>query len=129
MNSRIVKFLITGGTAAAVEYLAFVAMQLALGDRWLLISQSASFACGFVVSFLLNRAWVFKSGGEFKSELLKYAAIASINLVIGNAAMLLLTGPADLNEYAAKLAVMVCIAGWNYMIFSKLIFKQRTGKA
>ncbi|HEL2966977.1 MULTISPECIES: GtrA family protein [Stenotrophomonas maltophilia group] len=129
MSGRFFRFLISGGTAAAVEYLVFLLIQLSLGERWLVLSQTLSFGCGFVASFLLNRSWVFRSSGAMKAELLKYGAIAAFNLVAGNAAMLLLTGPADLDQYISKLLVMGCIAGWNYLIFSKLIFKQQTGKA
>jgi putative flippase GtrA len=129
MSERFLRFLVSGGTAAVAEYLVFILLQVALGDRWLVLSQTASFACGFLASFLLNRGWVFRSSGAVKTELLKYGLIAAVNLVAGNVAMLLLTGPAELNQYASKLLVMVCIAGWNYLIFSKLVFKQRTGKA
>ncbi|RMH93338.1 GtrA family protein [Lysobacter pythonis] len=129
MDGRFFRFLISGGTAAATEYLIFILMHATLGGAWLVLSQTLSFACGFIVSFLLNRGWVFHSHGEMKAELLKYGAIAGINLVAGNAAMLLLTGPIGLNQYVSKLLVMACIAGCNYLIFSKLVFNQHTGKA
>ncbi len=129
MSGRLIRFLISGGSAAAAEYLAFILLQMTLGESWLVLSQTASFACGFIVSFLLNRSWVFRSSGAVKSELLKYIAVAGINLFAGNVAILLLTGPAELNQYISKLLVMMSIAGWNYLIFSKLVFKQRTRKA
>lgn len=124
MSPRIFRFLISGGSAAALEYLVFIGLQQALGSKWLIASQSISFACGFVVSFLLNRHWVFRSGGNLGSELARYGALAAINLVLGNVAMALLVTGANSPPLLAKLIVMVMIAVWNYVIFSKLIFRQ-----
>ena len=108
--------------------MVFILLQMTLGKSWVLASQTVSFACGFIVSFLLNRSWVFRSSGDMKPELLKYILVAGINLFAGNLAILFLTGPAELNQYVSKLLVMMFIAGWNYLIFSKLVFKQRIRK-
>lgn len=126
MSPRFLRFLISGGSAAAVEYAAFFILQTTLGPDWLLASQSLSFACGFVVSFLLNRHWVFRSEGSAGQELVKYAVIAGINLAAGNLAMLLMVGPAAMHPLVAKFLVMGMIAGWNYLIFSRLVFSKRT---
>lgn len=125
MNSRILRFLISGGAAAATEYLVFIALHLIQDQDSLILSQSFSFACGFVVSFLLNRLWVFQSVGTWTGDLARYGALAAINLVLGNVAISLLVGPAALHPLAAKLVVMVLIAIWNYAIFSRLVFRQR----
>lgn len=129
MNSRFIRFLASGGSAAAVEYTTFAVLQLCLGQDWLLLSQPLSFAAGFVVSFLLNRSWVFRSGGALHAELLKYGLIASMNLVVGDFMIALLAGPFRLNPFLSKLLVMAIIAGWNYLLFSKLVFKPRAGEA
>ena len=80
MTGRLTRFLISGGSAAGVEYLVFILLQMTLGKSWVLASQTVSFACGFIVSFLLNRSWVFRSSGDMKPELLKYILVAGINL-------------------------------------------------
>lgn len=129
MNVRIVRFLISGGTAATIEYVVFILLQRAMGLDWLILSQSASFGCGLVASYLLNRAWVFKSSNQASGELIKYLALAAVNLVIGNIAITALTGPAGMNQYVAKAIVMVFVAAWNYIIMSTVIFRSRQGKA
>ena len=124
MNSRVFRFLISGGCAAATEYLIFIVLQATLGPDALTLSQSFSFACGFVVSFLMNRLWVFNSGGAWTSDLMRYSLLAAINLVLGNIAIDFFVGPASLHPLVAKLAVMVLIAAWNYLIFSRVVFRQ-----
>lgn len=125
MKQRLLRFLISGGSAAAVEYAAFIALQFALGSDWLLVSQSISFACGFVVSFLLNRHWVFQSDGHAGSELVKYGVVAAINLAAGNLLILLMVGRAGIHPLIAKFLIMGMIAMWNYLVFSRLVFRKR----
>jgi putative flippase GtrA len=123
MNQPLLRFLISGGSAAATEYAVFIALQIALGGGGLFASQSASFGCGFIVSFLLNRHWVFRSSGRIGSELAKYGVVAAINLGLGNLAIHLLVGPAGIHPLPAKLMVMAMVAAWNYLIFSRLVFR------
>jgi len=124
MTPRFLRFLFSGGSAAGAEYLVFLALLGWLGTGWLLPSQSISFGCGFLVSFLLNRAWVFQSSGDMRGELLKYSAVAIINLIFGNLAIAVMVTGLGLDALIAKFIVMVMVAAWNYVIFSRLVFRQ-----
>lgn len=124
MMPRLLRFLLSGGTAAVVEYTTFILLQSGHGADGLLLSQSVSFACGFIVSFVLNRHWVFRSSGTWGTELTKYGALAAINLVLSNIAISLLVGPLGAPPLLAKLAVMAMVVAWNYVIFSRLVFRQ-----
>lgn len=128
MTPRFLRFLVSGGSAAAVEYAAFLLLQATFGPSWLLASQSLSFACGFAISFLLNRHWVFNSKGKAGQELIKYGIVAGINLAAGNLAILLLVEAAGIHPLIAKFLVMGMIAAWNYLIFSRLVFIRGTAQ-
>lgn len=122
---RLFRFLISGGSAAVVEYGVFIVLASLLSFS-LIIAQSVSFMVGFVVSFSLNRAWVFKSGkGNVKSQLVKYSTLAFVNLILSNILIAFLVNIIDLSDLLAKFIVMGCVAAWNYVIFSKLIFKNQ----
>lgn len=129
MYARVFRFLLSGGSAAAAEYAVFIALQLTLGSENLFISQSVSFGSGFIVSFVLNRNWVFRSSGAISNELTKYMVMAAVNLIVGNLLLGLLVGPAELNQYVAKFLVMALIAAWNYLIFSKIVFRKSINSA
>ena len=129
ISNRFVRFVASGGSAAAVEYSTFVVLQTSLGKGWLLFSQPISFAAGFIVSFLLNRSWVFRSSGTVHTELAKYSLMAIMNLIAGDLMIAVLTGAFHLNQFLSKLLVMTIIASWNYVLFSTLVFKPRTDKA
>ena len=94
----------------------------------LIASQTISFLCGFVVSFLLNRAWVFKSKEKASRQLMKYGLLAAINLVLTNLVMNCMVYVLHVNSLIAKISVMAMVAVWNYIIFSKLIFQQAKTK-
>lgn len=119
--SRIIRFLLSGGSAAATEYVVFIALLSTLSSQSIVLTQSLSFASGFAVSFTLNRSWVFRSEGRWSSELIRYGILAVINLIIGNALMLIMAD--HIHVYLAKFLVMASIAASNYAILSRLIFK------
>ncbi|MDB5180431.1 MAG: hypothetical protein JWO54_189 [Candidatus Saccharibacteria bacterium] len=120
---RLTKFLLSGGTAALVEYVVFLLLQHFMVG--LLIANSISFLCGFVVSFILNRSWVFSSNGAVKKQLGSYTILAGINFLISNGVLWLLVEALNIPSPVAKLFTMVMIACWNYVLFSKIIFKNK----
>lgn len=121
---RLGKFLVTGGTAAFVEYVVFLLLHAA--GVLLLLSNSISFLCGFVVSFLLNRSWVFSSKERPIKQLALYSVLAFINFLISNGLLWLFVERMGLASYIAKIIVMGMIASWNYLLFSRIIFKNKT---
>lgn len=81
LNSQITRFLITGGLAFAAEYTCFMLLFYIL-EAGLLVSNMISFATGLLISFSLNRLWVFNSKGSPKSQAVVYTVLAVINLFI-----------------------------------------------
>lgn len=122
---RILKFLVSGFTAAAVEYGVYIVLHSFFAAEWIVLSQTISFLTGFVVSFLLNKNWVFESSGAGKSQLVKYSLLAGINLFLSNVALWLFVENLDWNHLLAKFIVMGMVAAWNYLLFSRLIFAEK----
>ena len=121
---KITKFIISGGAAAFVEFVIFLMLRMLLGESGLFFAQTVSFLAGFVVSFSLNRKWVFKSRGKLLPELSKYIALLVINVVLTNVVLFLLVNSGYVVYWLAKIMVMAMVAIWNYFIFQKIIFKQ-----
>lgn len=117
------KFLATGGMAAATEYGSFSLLVL-LVPSMLLLENVISFLLGLCVSFALNRSWVFASRSQTKRKFTKYFVLAMVNLVISTSLLYITTHSFAIPTLVAKLAIMVAIALWNYVIFSKLIFTE-----
>lgn len=123
INNKLLKFLISGGTAALVEYGLFLLIHNIAGPDWIIFSQTISFIAGFAISFLLNKSWVFGSKGHASKQLLQYATLAGVNLLLGNIVIIFITEILNFEYFIAKLVVMILVVIWNYLIFSKIIFK------
>jgi putative flippase GtrA len=118
---RIIRFLISGGCAAVTEYGIFYLLTSGF-DLYILLANTISFMGGLLVSFLLNRQWVFRSTNSKRDEFIKYSVLAMVNLIISNGIIHILADTIGNNEMIAKLITMIMIAAWNYLIFSRLIF-------
>jgi putative flippase GtrA len=124
-NHKIIKFIISGGLAAVTEYSIFIVLYtFVTQESSLIICQTISFLAGFIVSFLLNKHWVFSSTGKARDELVRYGILAIINLVLTNILIWLFINGFGINYWISKLCIMAMVATWNYVIFSKLIFKK-----
>lgn len=119
---RPVKFLISGGVAAIIEYVSFVLILVWFSSALIFTGQVISYLFGFIVSFYLQKKWVFKSKGTLGSELPKYTLLAGVNLILGVFVIWLLVNPMQSPPLIAKVIVMIMVALWNYVIFNKLIF-------
>ena len=122
---RLTRFLISGGSAASTEYAVFILLYTTIGDRMLIVCQTISFICGFIVSYILNRNWVFKSDNKKKDELIRYSVLALINLILSNIIIWSLTYGLHATFWFAKFIVMALVATWNYIIFQKIIFNNK----
>ena len=122
-TERLTKFLISGASAATAEYTAFILLRhLGLS---LLVANSISFGLGLILSFSLNRSWVFMSSGNKKHEFSKYCVVAGINLLLSNALIYLEVNAVHFQAAVAKLVAMIAVAAWNYFIFPRVVFKRK----
>lgn len=122
--SRLSKFLVSGFLAAFTEYFVFIVLYSFVAQQaYLILCQTTSFLAGFIISFILNKKWVFNSKGSTRDELIRYAILACINLVLTNVLIWLFINGIGLNYWIAKLCIMAMVATWNYILFSRLIFK------
>ena len=123
-HKRIVKFLFSGVSAAGLEYVVFLLLEY-LTDTPTTVSQAISFSCGLVVSFILNKFWVFeaKSKSAYKREAILFLIVGFSNLVITTALIGVLS--MYMAAFIAKFILMACVATWNYLLFKSVIFKNR----
>lgn len=118
-HSKFVKFLFAGSLTAGFEFLAFIALLHTVETTvW---AQVISYLGGLLMSYLLNKYWVFKVNGNVGASLVKYILLAAINSVAGGILIQLFVG-VGVTAYLAKLFVMALIALWNFIIIDKLIF-------
>lgn len=114
----------SGVSAALVEYSAFIVLFNGLNAP-IVLSNSLSFLCGLIVSFTLNKFWVFTINHSGFKQFTSYFALALVNLGLSNLFVLAATEGLNIAAPIAKFGAMAMIALWNYFLFGKLVFKQR----
>lgn len=124
LENSLIRFLLGGGTTVLCEYIVFYVLYVGLSWN-LLISNSLSFAVGLGISFLFNRLWAFKQdtySQKTHHQLVMYAVLAGSNLLLNN---VIVSGlkTLGLDPRIGKLAAIVIIAVWNFVIYRKIIFK------
>lgn len=119
------RFLYAGAAAATVELFVFtVGTSVGVG---VIVSHGISFACGLLVSFLLNKYLVFAVTGKAKKQFIYYVGLAGANLILSTIFIYTLVDIANVHEMLAKIVIMCSVAVWNYFIFSHYIFKNTLG--
>ncbi|MBP9738929.1 GtrA family protein [Candidatus Saccharibacteria bacterium] len=125
---KLAKYLITGATAFAVEYSSFLLIIGITPGAGLGIAQTTSFTLGLFTSFLGSRLFTFQNNArpyhhDRRIQLLSYALLAFINLILTNVIMSILIHGFNFDHWLAKLIVMGSLVVWNYVILNRLIFK------
>jgi putative flippase GtrA len=127
---QLLKYVAVGATSFATEYGVFsIALFLSPDSPgWLLFSQSVSYLVALVVNFMGSSKVTFSQNShKFKNtrskQIILFAALSFTNLIISNIVIYSLTQYENLSPFIAKLVVMILITGWNYLIFSRHIFK------
>lgn len=124
VNRRVFRYLAAGSMTALSEYLSFILLVSIHVN--ILGANALSYTISLLVGFTLNRTWVFKSTGSHYKQAAHYAVLSIINLGIGTALIWVLTDVLSVMPYLAKITSMAIIASSNYIIFSKLLFKDQS---
>jgi putative flippase GtrA len=121
-RERLAHFLLSGGTAALVDYSTFLCM-FYIFSAAVVVANIISFSAGLVTSFLLNKKLVFKGNHEKGThvQIAIYISLALLNLIISSAAIDYLHSM-GVAAAVAKFILIGVVAIWNYFIFRKLIF-------
>lgn len=133
--SRIDKRLLFAYVASGViislaDYLVFTII-FSYANMGLLAATAIAYIVGLVVSFLLNRYWVFRHGADRQSQaasLWRYATFLVVNLAITYAILWALETWLGLSPYLGKFVVGAFMFFWIYLGDTFFVFHgQRTG--
>jgi len=123
-RKQIIKYIISGGTAAAVN-LGLLYFFTAVLNLWYLLSSVLAFIVSFLVSFFLQKFWTF---GDSKKDIIYkqmavYLFITLINLGINTASMYILVDYFKVWYMLSQFIVSASIALWSFMVYKFFVFK------
>ncbi len=122
---KIIRYLFSGGTAAAVNIgLLFILTHYA-GFHYL-SSGVIAFCIAVVVSFYMQKKWTFEDHsveGAHK-KFVVFVIVAVTNLCANTALLYLFTDIAGLHYLASQILASGLVAVWSFFIY-KIVFKQQ----
>ena len=123
-HARILKFLISGGSAAVVD-LGLLYLLTDVFHVWYLLSAVLAFMAAFAVSFSLQKFWTFSNHDldVIHRQLAMYLALALVGLGINTVSMYFLVDHAGLHYLGAQILTSAFIAIGNFFAYTHLIFK------
>lgn len=87
-----------------------------------LMSSAVGYASGIIVSFLINRRYVFKSTGDSRSQLLRYTLIylGAMFVQLGLLEALVRVG---LDPFIANALAIVIVVVLNFFVIRRFVFR------
>lgn len=130
LRHQATRFLLSGGTAAATEFLTFLIFKSFMSVFWAAL---LSFCCGLVVSYTLNSRFVFaalekRDRKQASKQFVQFLILAGANAFISSTAVNFLRDPLG-SAVIAKAVMMICVAVWNYFIMKLVIFSDHKNEA
>ncbi len=123
---RIVRFVISGGTATTVNLSTLYVLTHFLGV-WYLYSSIMAFAASFFVSFTLQKFWTFgdTSRHRMRAQAFTYLLIILFALLVNTTLLFIFVEMAHLHYLLAQLISGVFIAVINFSSYKHIVFKKR----
>jgi putative flippase GtrA len=119
--TQFIRYFITGALATVSEYIVFTTIYT--GFRALYAANTIGMSVGFIISFVMNRSWSFKSKGNPVRQLVLTLILFIINLGISNVFIHILSNMVGIHPQLSKLMVMGVIVMWNFVLYRKVIYK------
>lgn len=124
---RLVRYLISGGTAAASN-LAFLFLLVHFGGVYYLYASILAFIMSIAVSFTMQKFWTFRDKPlhDVHAQFTRYVAVVLSNLLINTAIIYLLVEKAGIWYLLAQLSATAVIAVTGYFGYRHFVFRDRT---
>lgn len=125
---QLVRFGASGLATAATDYGTF-ALLYGLGAH-LVVATISSLTAGFIMSFLLNKKVVFRTGqagaaSSTRRQLLFYSLLVAFNMLF-TYAFIAVMQHMGISAYIAKGLAIVAITSWSFVLYKKIIFRAKS---
>ena len=122
LSGQFVRYLITGGVSAALEYGLFALLLKGLG--WTPVhAHMLAYVVVAALNFALNRNWTFKSNGHVHKQMVYYLLLLLCNFWASSGVIFVLTAWLGIPALLAKLLVMGMVVGWNFVLYKRVIYR------
>jgi putative flippase GtrA len=117
---RFLGFVFAGGVATALNYSLF-SLLMVLGVHYL-VASAVGYASGIIVSFLINRRYVFRSTGDSRRQLARYTLIylGAMLVQLGLLEVFVRIGS---DPFIANACAIIIVVILNFFVIRRFVFK------
>ena len=121
---KLIKFGITGVMNTAVDFIVF--LLLTHSGINIYLSQTISYGCGMLNSYIVNRSWTFKAKGRFfGGQMVRFTAANLTLMVLSVGLMWVFTVQLGFAKIVAKLFTTAIIMLAGFAVNRLWVFKER----
>lgn len=118
---QIAKYLLVGGSTAALELMLFWLLCLFTADN-LVLSNIIAVLTATCANFLLNGKLTFRGSSNMLRSAILYALLFLFNLAFSTFTINAL-GASPIPPVVVKALTQACIVVWNFVLYRKVIFR------
>lgn len=124
---KLVRYLISGGTAALVNW-GTLFLLVHIGTMYYLYASILAFIVSIGVSFILQKFWTFQDNlvHDIHAQFSRYLVIIFLGLALNTALVYLLVEKANVWYLLAQVIATVIIAITNFFCYKHFVFRTRT---
>ena len=127
---KVVKYVVVGGTAAAVDISIYIFFSVYMNYSYLIVGM-CSFILATAVNYSLSIRYVFESGVRFSKikEIIIVFFVTSAGLFLNQTILFTCVEYFEISKLTSKLMATGIVFFWNYFIRSAYIFNPILNKA
>ncbi len=118
---QLIRYGIVGGSSALLELVIFQGLSV-FAQASIPVANLTAITIATIANFLAHRGVTFKSSANPARSALLYLVLFAFNSTFSTVVISYMTG-VGIMPLVAKLATMVCIVAWNFVLFRKVVFK------
>jgi putative flippase GtrA len=119
---QLFRYLISGGSAAALEIGSNQLMLWMWGPDWYFLAASISGAIGLTAAFLGHKFFAFKKKSETKKQLVRYIILQACNYVAQLGMITLMVEVIGIPPSWAKVFAIGITVMWNFFIYKLFVY-------
>lgn len=124
---QLLRYGVSGLTAAAVDMGMLALLTEVFGERMLLVWTAIAFACGLLVTYLMSIYWVFsnRTVSSRAKELAIFISIGIIGLALTEFLMWVFARKLEWHYLIAKMVSATTVFIWNFTAKKLLLFRNK----
>jgi putative flippase GtrA len=124
-RGQAVAYVVSGALVTLSDYGSFT-LCFSVFNAGLLTATVIAYVVGLVVSYVLNRYWVYRKGAENQSEatgIWRYGVFLAVNLAITYGGLWAMQQAFDISPYIGKIIINLFMFFWIYLGNEFWVFK------